>query len=151
MGIPLHSRLQGVAPGWCAPFIGLPYERGARGPDLWDCWGLLGLVLKKQFGLIVPAYEGVSWKGRDRASHDLVTGVVESESAARWAPVALDSMSEQPGDAIVLRIMGHPLHVGVVAAPGWMLHASEDAESALERYDGLCWHNRVQAFWRFAA
>lgn len=146
MGIPLHSRPVCQAPGWCAPFIGLPYDRGARGPELFDCWGLIMLVGHRQFGLPVPAYEGVVWhNGRDKAGRDGTAAVVKRESAALWEPVE----DEQPGDAVVLRMFGEPLHVGIVAAPGWMLHASEGADSALERYDGMAWHARVLGFHRF--
>lgn len=148
MGIPLHSRSQGQAPRWCARFVGLPYERGARGPGLWDCWGLLMLVLKQQFGHDIPAYEGIVWHSRhDPDGRKATAAVMESETARLWRPV--EDLCEQAGDAIVLRILGAPLHVGVVAAPGWMLHASEDADSALERYDGIYWHNRVTGFYRF--
>lgn len=148
MGIPLHSRPVGSPPGWCAPFIGLEYERGARGPDLFDCWGLLMLVEREQFGHAIPAYEGIVWNGgRDHDGRTETAEVVERESAALWTPVGLDD--EQAGDAVVLRMYGAPLHVGVVATPGWMLHSSEDANSALERYDGMAWHSRVIGFHRF--
>lgn len=148
MGLALPPYRQEPAPGWCARFVGLPYNEGGRGPDVFDCWGILLLVLREQFGIVVPAYEDVHWgPGGDRAMRRKTASTIASERAAHWSPIPAGQ--EQPGDCIVLSIAGQPLHVGAVAAPGWMLHGSEGADSALERYDGMCWRNRVDGFFRF--
>jgi cell wall-associated NlpC family hydrolase len=41
--------------------VGRPYRRGARGPDAFDCWGLV-LEMRRRLGLPLPP---------DFASHDL--------------------------------------------------------------------------------
>jgi cell wall-associated NlpC family hydrolase len=147
MRVSLPSYPQRPAPGWCAEFIGLPYELRGRTRAGCDCWGLCWIVLQDQFGINAPCMDGVAWdkdstpKERRAAAENILAtqedyfGVVEPGS-------------EQPGDIVLLSIAGHPLHMGIVAAPGWMLHSAHDADSALERYDGMIWQKRIEGFYR---
>ena len=45
---------------WAARYIGKPYCVGARGPDTYDCWGLVREVYDTRFGIPLPAFPGVS-------------------------------------------------------------------------------------------
>lgn len=145
MGIALPLYPRTACPGWVEPYVGLPYERGARGPLRFDCWGLLMAVLQREAGLPIPAYEGVSWD--DQSSRIECATFINEQRGAHWSPV--EPGAERRFDCIVLTLAGRPLHVGVVADPGWMLHCSEGADSAVERYDGSVWRNRVDGFWRY--
>ena len=59
---------------------------------------------------------------------------------------------EHPGDGVLLRVMGRPIHVGVVVARGWMLHIEKNCDSLIERYaGGSRWERRVLGFYRHAA
>jgi cell wall-associated NlpC family hydrolase len=147
MGVALPLYIPTHAPAWVAPWVGLPYERGARGPELFDCWGLLMAVLQREAGLPVPAYEEVCWDRKTPGTREVCSAFIAAEREAHWSPV--EPGAEQPFDAVILNIAGRPLHVGVVAVPGLMLHASEGANSACERYDGTIWRDRVNGFWRF--
>ena len=44
---------------WVTDYLGKPWEPGARGPDAFDCWGLLRDVYERQFGLSLPFYPGL--------------------------------------------------------------------------------------------
>lgn len=145
MGVALPSYDQRPAPAWCADYVGLPYEEGGRGPDKFDCWGVAMLVAREQFGLPVPDYDGVHW-GPGHRGNIINTARVIADEAAGYDEVRPGF--EEPGDFIVLSIAGRPLHVGVVAVPGWMIHGTDGADSALERYDGMVWRCRVEAFYR---
>ena len=146
--IPAYSR--DPAPEWCARFVGIPYELAARQPDLLDCWGLCWKVLIDQFKVDAPSYEGVVWSTKDKGLKRAATGEqIEAFAAADYIPIAPGW--EAPGDIILLRIAGHPLHCGIVAAQGWMLHSAEGSDSALERYDEMFWRNRVSGFYRLRA
>jgi len=39
---------------WAAQYIGKPHEPGARGPDAYDCWGLLREVYHTHYGIDIP-------------------------------------------------------------------------------------------------
>lgn len=53
------------------------------------------------------------------------------------------------GDVIVLRLLGHPMHVGVVLGDRQMLHIEEGIDSAIESYAGPRWQHRVFGFFRY--
>jgi cell wall-associated NlpC family hydrolase len=134
------------APAWVAEYIGLPFEMGGRGPDAFDCWGLTWLVLRRHFRLTVPAFCGVVWDTDDRATRIEAGGVIKRASETHFEEVKPGR--ERPGDVILLRISGRPLHIGLVVLPGLMLHTADDSDSATERYDGMLWRNRVEGFYR---
>jgi cell wall-associated NlpC family hydrolase len=79
---------------------------------------------------------------------DRVAQVAASEQARHWQAVAAGS--EQLGDAILLRIVGRPIHVGVVIAPGRMLHTEQTTGAVIEGYTGRKWAQRVSGFYRWA-
>lgn len=134
-------------PGWCADFIGIPYRLRGRDRAGCDCWGLCWIVLEERFGINAPCMDGVVWDRDSKPDERRAAALVIASTAEEYFdPVA--SGSEQPGDIVVLSLAGHPLHMGIVVAPGWMLHSAHDADAALERYDGLIWRKRVGGFYR---
>ncbi|MCW5698290.1 MAG: C40 family peptidase [Rhodospirillales bacterium] len=131
-------------PDWTADYVGLPFKAGGRDRCGLDCWGLLVTVLREQFGNVIPAYDGISFEeGCDRAA---LATFMETHKTD-WIDVPTGQ--EQPGDGILLRMMGHPIHVAVVVANGWMLHIEEGIDACLERYDGAKWRKRVMGFYRY--
>ncbi len=133
-------------PEWVAGYIGIPFRSHGRDRDGSDCWGLLRLVLADQFGIRIPSYDGVTWHDGDdrRALAEFM-----AEHKADWTPVA--GGDERPGDAVLLRMMGHPIHVGIVVASGWMLHVEQGADSCIEPYlDELRWKKRIIGYYRYA-
>lgn len=53
-----------------------------------------------------------------------------------------------PGDVMLLRLRGLPIHVGIVVAAGWMLHTHKAADAVLDRFGGIEWRNRVLGIYR---
>ena len=83
--------------------LGLPYLWGGTSPLGLDCSGLVHAVWRR-FGVVVP---------RD----------ADDQEAAAY-PVAVGD--ERPGDLYFFAHPGRPVHhVGIVSAPGRMLHAPE--------------------------
>lgn len=102
------------APLWCDRYVGLPFVRDARGPEFYDCYGLVVAVLRDQFGREAPE---------------------PSDDRAAWTPVAADAV--QPGDVLVFR--GDELHVGLVVSDEWMLHARQRVGVELARWRRAPW------------
>lgn len=45
---------------WAVKYIGLPHKEGGRGPEGWDCWGLMRLIYGREFKIDLPSYPGIS-------------------------------------------------------------------------------------------
>ena len=134
-------------PDWVSAYVGLPFKEGGRHRDGLDCYGLLRLVINERFAGAVPEYEGIAYlPGEDMS----LLAALMDERIRLWRPIAIGE--EQPGDGVLLRVMGLPIHVGVVVAPGFMLHIEKNCDSVLERFTaGSRWERRVLGFYRHAA
>ena len=143
--------MNGVA-GWTRDWVGIPFlDRGRDRAGL-DCWGLLRLVEREVFGVEVPSFSGDYGDVRD---HARIAELIEANLPG-WDPVVepdpatglCDFGAGRPGDGVLLRRRGGPLHVGVVVAPGWMLHTEEGTASVLAPYNGLKERHRVLGIYR---
>lgn len=119
-----------------ADLIGTPFRDGARGPDAFDCWGLLQAVLRRMghFPTDFPSDPALLFQAiTDEWQH--------IEHAAQV----------HPGDGILLRSTNpkYQWHVGVVIAPGHFLHAREAANVCVERYDSPAYRRRIAGFYRY--
>lgn len=130
-------------PEWAADYVGLPYEAGGRTRKGVDCWGLINLVWAEQLGGPLPNYEGAVWRGPgDSAAVALGADVYAGHY------VEVEPGAERLGDGLLLRMRGLPLHVGMVIAPGWMLHIEEGCNACLEPYRALRWGSRIMGIYR---
>lgn len=128
-----------VAPDWCHAYLGLPYRDRGRDRAGLDCYGLVMLVNREQFGRIVPDYVY-----RSATDGDAVAATVAANLECDWAP----THHPAAGDLVMLRIAGRPWHCGVVAAPGLMLHVIDHSRSGIERLNGLRWSRRIIGYYR---
>ena len=88
---------------WTALYLGLPYERGAQGPELWDCWSFVCHVQRERYGREVPALPSpASWGAVARA-------MPEWAAQLGWRPTE----TPRDGDAVFLSRMKDPTHVGI--------------------------------------
>ena len=117
-------------PAWVESYRGIPYRRRGIGPDAFDCYGLVVTVLRDQFGVDVAALRharGMRLVARLAAAFD--------DPGARWAEV---DGEPEPGDALLFEGPEN-VHVGVVVAPGWMLHADERNGVETARFARMPW------------
>jgi cell wall-associated NlpC family hydrolase len=110
--------------------LGKPFREGARGPDAFDCVGLL-IEMQRRLGRVVP----------DWSSDPLVL----ASALARWERVRVPD----PGDGVLIYSVNPQWHVGVVSGGGCMLHAHPDRGVARERIDAFPWHKRIEGFYRW--
>jgi len=129
-------------PAWVTPWVGRPFEERGRGPEAFDCWGLVRAVLQERLGASLPALDDRYSQASDR--EDLAALVVAERGP--WRPV--EEAALQEGDCVLFRVQGYPSHVGVVVALGWMLHSRPATGSVLERWDGPRWRPRLCGFFR---
>lgn len=129
-------------PYWAGHYIGLPFCEHGRDASGVDCWGLVRLVLLEQFGISVPSYA----RNYSSTSAQDELGALVRQEAGFWRPVPAGE--EKLGDVIVLRLRGQPMHVGMVLGDQSMLHIERFINSAIERYTGRRWADRVYGFYR---
>ena len=111
--------------------LGKPFADGGRGPDAYDCVGLL-LEVQRRMGRSLPA-----WGSHARN----LPGAL-----ARWELTD----DPQPGDGILIRSSDPAWHIGIVCGDNHMLHANPDAGQVVrERYNSFPWQNRIEGFYRW--
>ena len=126
---------------WVDGYIGIPYLEHGR--DAWgcDCWGLVRMILAEQFGVELPSVDGYS-EVNPGATKRLV-----SETLAAIETTVVDA--PEPGDIVLMRLGPHPsAHVGVVVAPGLMVHTDRGINSTLARLDAPLIRNRIEGYYR---
>ena len=142
-------------PSWVAGYIGIPFVDLGRDRAGCDCWGLVRLVLGEQAGVELPSLATCYGSEANPAG---VGDAIEAERrSGAWDRI--DAGGEGPFDVVEMsgaaRIPGPgwvfgPLHVGVVVAPGWLLHVERGTAAVLVRYrEDQAIRRRVLGFWRY--
>jgi cell wall-associated NlpC family hydrolase len=130
-------------PYWAGHYIGLPFKGHGRDRSGLDCWGLVRLVMAEQFGLALPSFCQEYGRTTDTQR---IPQLIARESTT-WREVTADG--EELGDIVVLRMRGKPMHVGMVLGDSQMLHIEQGIDSAIEKYRGARWQDRIAGFYRY--
>lgn len=126
-------------PLWAAKYIGGSFQKYG------DCVGLCQLVMREQTGIEVTRAD--IYPGEHNALDPKF--IKERTGVPPWTKiVALGD--EQTYDWCVLWTLrgktAVPLHVGIVTAPGWLLHVQEDVAACQQRIAQLA--SRIVLFVR---
>lgn len=89
---------------WEQRYLGRPWVRGARGPEAFDCWGLVRAVQAEIYGRVCP---DVDIDGLDVAA--VARAFQHHPERARWR--AVEDAAE--GDCVLMAHARYPSHVGV--------------------------------------
>jgi cell wall-associated NlpC family hydrolase len=130
-------------PIWAGRYIGLPFKGHGRDRMGLDCWGLVRLVMAEQFGFALPSFVAEYRRTTEAES----IGRLIAREVPKWDAVVRGR--EKTGDVIVLRMRGAPMHVGLVLGDGQMLHIESGIDSAIEKYGGSRWSDRIYGFYRY--
>lgn len=126
-------------------YVDLLYGRHGRGPLYYDCWGLLMLFFKQEFGIDLPAYDFLY---ADEAEISEALAFTRGEDSP-WREVKEKEV--RFGDVALFFSLRDVLHVGVVLDQVHFLHCNIYTEYAcVERLDSASWRNRKIGFFRHA-
>lgn len=128
---------------WSSDYIGLPYTDRGRDRAGCDCWGLVRLVLREQWGIEVPSAHTDYADPDDRAA---AHALFETYRGGAWLQV--EPEAARAGDVVLLRRGRHACHVGILTAPRVMLHIQRGIDASIERLDGAVWAQKVDSYWR---
>lgn len=123
-------------------YIGLPYADKGRDFNGADCWGLVRLVYLHEYGIALPSYTEKYASSVEAREIALLIG---GEKGA-WETIPVGE--EREGDMIIVRLLGHPMHVGVICGHKRMLHLLKGTNAVEEDYSGTLWRNRIVYFLR---
>lgn len=101
---------------WPQSLIGKKFVSGGRGPDEFDCWGLLRWVYDKHWGISLPEYGGIL-----PGTPDATRAIAHGAEMGEWHE------SKQAVDGCAVGLSKHKIfhHVGVFTAldGGLVVHA----------------------------
>lgn len=126
-------------------YIRIPFKDHGRTREGADCWGLACIIFAEERGIELPAltdYENT----KDKAK---ISEIIKGESIS-WEMIG--PVREKAFDIAVFRMLGQPMHVGVVVKPGLMIHCERGSGVYLtEYYKENQWDRRLEGFFRYAA
>lgn len=132
-------------PAWCGAYVGIPFAPGGASRVGCDCWGLVRLVFRERWRIVLSGCE----HGLDPEDRPAVAAAFAAAPSRGWRRI--DPSSAREGDVALLRVGGAPCHVGLIVGWPWLLHAEAGTDAALDRLDGVRWSRRLDGVWRHEA
>jgi cell wall-associated NlpC family hydrolase len=93
---------------WATPLIGLPWVYGGRGPEDFDCWGLVCYVQRTHFQIEMPNFDAP----KDWFNANVMIETHEERRNWTLAETGVD------GDVVLMSRSRFPVHIGVVVQAG---------------------------------
>lgn len=134
--------LSAIPSEWPARFVGLPYADRGRGPDGWDCWGLVRLVYARMLEVELPSCAGDYVCSEEAAEVSAL--LAERASDGGWMRAA----TPRSFDVALLRRGRYDSHVGVMIDGRRMLHMEGQDAAKVARLDDPRWSHRVVGTFR---
>lgn len=115
--------------------IGVPFKYGGRGPDTFDCYGLLMKLYKDEHGVDLPDI---------RSGDNLHT--IAAQMAGRLH--LYEEVKKQPGTIILFKVRGMASHVGYYLGKDKFIHTWEQSGGVvIERLS--TWDKRIIGFYKY--
>lgn len=129
------------------PLIGKPWVSGARGPDAFDCWGLIYYVYRSFYGIELPEFPGV----KEIGIREVVRVLRETTDAGRvWT--RLEKPEHLCGVAMASNRRFHHVGLWLDLDGGLVFHSNEGRNVTAQGLRDVRLHgfNRIE-FFRHAA
>jgi murein DD-endopeptidase len=127
--------------------LGKEFQYGGRGPDAYDCYGLV-IETRKRAGLFIPDDYASPSEGEEDCKV-LIEGCFDAEKASsRFRELA----RPQPFCLVTFKIQPvFTTHIGMVLKDAVrFIHVLPRLRVAVERLDSPIWRHRVDGFWEAA-
>jgi cell wall-associated NlpC family hydrolase len=126
-------------------YIGKPFRSGARGPDAYDCWGLVIDVYRRLYGIDLPDFDIAA-----TAVHQIAGAIASQAAAPQWARIAPAAPLPTPCVAVLAAVPGHPnlvTHCAVHIGGGRLLHALESTGVSIITPRHPYWQPKLRGFY----
>ena len=116
--------------------IGMPFEYGGRGPERFDCYGLV-MECARRDGITLPDF---GFANRQALVHAMMGATMP-----QWIDVR-----RQPGAVVLIRVGRFVSHVGYMVNDHQMIHAWEKSNGVtIVNVD--TWKHRIVGFYKHVA
>ena len=127
---------------WVKRYIGIPFVSNGRSIDGCDCYGLVRLVLRNEYGVDLP-----------EMSDNYTDALNVRETARLFAenlPVLAGEKIDAPEEKAVVVITEHgaAAHIGIVAGGGYVLHTGAKTGSVCQRATHPGLRGRIEGYYR---
>lgn len=120
---------------WAEAYLGWKAMRHMEGIS---CWDFVEHVMRKEFGIALPVYDGTSTAAQTIAAEI---------NSSHWSPVEIPL----PGDLAVLRLRGTTMHIGIMVSPVMMIHyRSSNVGAVIDNLNSPLWAGKVEGFYHHA-
>jgi len=119
-------------------YLGIPYR--ARGRDFHhcDCWGLVRLFLKGEYGIELDNFTQYSVDNLEEVKR------IAEEEKENWIKVEVPDV----GDVVELKIMKRDWHVGIIPFHGYVLHICNNRFSQMDKITSPLICRNIKGYWR---
>ena len=122
-------------------YIGIPYKNKGREMSGADCWGLVRLVYKNEYGINLLSFSDEYENSEEGAK---VREIVQKgkdifDSIIKAVP--------DYGDIVVFNMRGNPCHVGIYVGNNKVLHVLRGTECVIERLSSHRLNGRVEGYY----
>lgn len=128
---------------WWNKYVGTKFKDKGRSPDGVDCWGLVCLIYKNEFGIDLPHYTECYESTNDK---EILSELIANESDSKWVAVK----NPKEGDVLVLKIDGMPFHVGIFIHDGAFIHCERGANTSIAKLNGFRWRGKIKGIYRWS-
>ena len=127
---------------WAAPYVGKPFELGARGPTAFDCWGLVRSIYNDILDIELPGYGEIDASDLRRVTRQMIAG----RDAEPWKMV----LEPQEFDVVVMGryTSRFPGHVGIMIDDHRVLHTEQSCNACVVSFNNPSVRERILGFRR---
>ncbi len=122
-------------------YIGIPFKEKGRDTTGVDCWGLVRLIYKQEYGVNLP-----SFASDYELSDDGRVGELFAQYKEGWETLS----QPEPGCAVLFRIFGTESHIGLVVDSASFIHVREGLDSVIESLESAKWSKRIVGFYKYS-
>ena len=119
-------------PTWLKQYVGIPFNEKGYSQTGSNCWGILYMVYKDRYNILLPNYSHDYTDTRDGSN---IKQLIAQEINSSWIQVK----TPQFADAISLSIQGQPWHCALYIGENKMLHCERGLNSCIERLTSPIW------------
>lgn len=109
---------------WWGRYVGLGFSDGGRGPDKFDCWGLVRQIYIDRAGVVLPSYGEISARDLVRAARAFRNNCDDGWVSCGFEEMAVVLMSPSYGGRSVV-------HVGLMVDSRRLIHTTEASGSVV--------------------